>query len=526
LSIQSPTKPRSQDSRLLWFVIVAAAAARLALLAAYPLMDTTEARYAEIARRMSELGDWVTPWIGQAEPFWGKPPLSFWMTAASFEFLGVSEFTARLPHWLCGGLLAWIAWDWLARRSRREAFYALALMAGSVLFFVSAGAVMTDMALALGMMLIMRGFWQAMHGAPAERGREQVLMFAGIAIGLLAKGPITVMAGVPIAIWTLWSGQFRRVWSEISWVRGLFLTLVVVVPWYAWAESRTPGFLEYFLVGEHWQRFVVPGWQGDLYGSAHEFPHGTIWWFAVMAFLPWSLLLPVAAWKWRRAAISAGPEDRSFRVYLILWALTPCVFFTAAGNILWTYVLPGIPPLAIVAALWLARLSGHARPERLLAAGVAFTALASVGIVTAFNVGGWDDRKSAKALVSDYESLRTDGEALVFFRYRPLSGSFYTAGRAEIAPAADDLKARLARDPAFVVIKSSHLNRVPDSLLSQFRFVGQRGKYQLFLGGMNAADSDTPRDAGRSSNPGSSLAMTASSGIEQGGKPRPPSTER
>ena len=496
MTIKSPTKPRSPDSRLLWFVIVAAAAARLALLAAYPLMDTTEARYAEIGRRMSELGDWVTPWIGTTQPFWGKPPLSFWMTAASFEFLGISEFTARLPHWLCGGLLAWITWNWLARRSRREALFALALTTGSVLFFVASGAVMTDMALALGMMLVMRGFWLALLGAPSERRREQGLMFLGIAIGLLAKGPITVLAAIPIATWTLWTGQSRRVLRDILWMRGLLLTLVVVVPWYAWAESRTPGFLKYFLIGEHWQRFVDPGWQGDLYGSSHAFPHGTIWLFAVVAFLPWSLLLPVAAWKWRRGTAPAAPEDRSLRIYLLLWVLAPCVFFTAAGNILWTYVLPGLPALAMLSAHWLNRLASSARPERVLATGVACTALASIAIVTAFNFGGWDDRKSAKTLVSDYESQRTGGEALVFFSYRPLSGSFYTGGRAELANGPEDLQLRLARGPAFVVIRSRHLNHVPDILLRQFRLVGQRGDYRLFLSGSRATKSLASQAAG------------------------------
>ena len=199
-----PSKRRSSDNKSLWIVLAVAAAARLTTLGLYPLMDTTEARYAEIARKMVELGDWITPWFDYGEPFWGKPPLSFWMTAASFKVLGVSAFAARLPHWICGGLVAWAVWSWLARRSRREAIYALALLTGSVQFFVAAGAVMTDMALALGTTLAMRGFWLALHGAPAERLREQYLFFLGIAIGLLAKGPITaVLVGIPIAIWTL-----------------------------------------------------------------------------------------------------------------------------------------------------------------------------------------------------------------------------------------------------------------------------------------------------------------------------------
>jgi 4-amino-4-deoxy-L-arabinose transferase-like glycosyltransferase len=42
---------------------------RLLLLAFSPLMDTTEARYAEVARLMVELNDWVTPWFTYDVPF-------------------------------------------------------------------------------------------------------------------------------------------------------------------------------------------------------------------------------------------------------------------------------------------------------------------------------------------------------------------------------------------------------------------------------------------------------------------------
>ena len=141
--------------------VAAALVARLATLGLYTVWDTTEARYAEIARKMAELGDWITPWFDYGVPFWGKPPLSFWMTAASFKVLGVNAFAARLPHWICGCVVAWLVWNWLVRRSEREAIYALALITGSVMFLASAGAVTTDMALALGTTLTMRGFWVA-----------------------------------------------------------------------------------------------------------------------------------------------------------------------------------------------------------------------------------------------------------------------------------------------------------------------------------------------------------------------------
>ncbi len=355
-------------------------------------------------------------------------------------------------------------------------------MAGSSLYFAAAGAVMTDMALALGMTLAMRGFWLALHGLPAVRLREQFLMFLGLAIGLLAKGPIAlILAAIPIAIWTLRAGEGKKVWREIHWGRGLVFTLAIAAPWYFWAEARTPGFLQYFIVGEHWHRFVNPGWQGDLYGSSHAFPHGTIWLFAILATLPWSFMAFVAAWKWRRVVAPVTTGDRSLAGYLLAWALSPCIFFTGAGNILWTYVLPGVPAFSMLAALWLNRLPDQTSPRRWLAGGVALTAVASLGIVAGFNLGGWNDRKSTKALVGDFKSLRADDSFLVFFRVQPASGAFYSRGRAEMAPSVHDLERRLARGTAFIAIKNRHLERVPDALMSRIRPVSQRGEYRLYV---------------------------------------------
>ena len=50
----------------------------------YPLFDTTEARYGEIARIMYETQNWVTPQFDYNIPFWGKPPMQTWLSALSF----------------------------------------------------------------------------------------------------------------------------------------------------------------------------------------------------------------------------------------------------------------------------------------------------------------------------------------------------------------------------------------------------------------------------------------------------------
>jgi len=476
------TTSHEATSRTLLFVLVAVALARLLMLGLYPLMDTTEARYAEIARKMVELGDWVTPWFDYGIPFWGKPPLSFWLTAASFKLFGINELVARLPHWLGGLLVAWLVWGLAVRRSRRAAVYALALLAGSALYFAAAGAVMTDMALAVGTTLAMRGFWLGLHGTDQERLRERWLLFVGIGVGLLAKGPIAlVLVALPIVAWAVATRNLATAWRGLPWLQGCLVVLMIALPWYVLAESRTPGFLNYFLAGEHWQRFITPGWKGDLYGSAHQFPRGTIWVFAFVGLLPWTVLLPVAALYWRKTLIVREADNRNWRVYLLLWGLAPAVFFTAAGNILWPYVLPGFSGLALWAAAWLAYQPHQVIVERLLIGGLVFTLLVTSVVLMSLSVTGRSEFKSAKALIAHYQSLGMGNEALIFLHQRPYSASFYSQGKAEEVSNAAKLVGRLDHGAAFVAIKTDEVHGLPAELQRVLKPIGRHGRYTLFV---------------------------------------------
>ena len=116
----APTLSSDRTSRLLLAALGLLALARLLSLAWYPLMDMTEARYADIARRMAQSGDWITLWLDDMRPFWGKPALSFWSTAIGLKLFGVNAWGARLPHFLLGGGVACLVW-WQGRGQSRSA---------------------------------------------------------------------------------------------------------------------------------------------------------------------------------------------------------------------------------------------------------------------------------------------------------------------------------------------------------------------------------------------------------------------
>ena len=474
--------PENTTSRWLWITLAFVALTRLLTLGLYPLTDTTEARYGEVARKMAELGNWVTPMYDYGVPFWAKPPLTTWLSAISINLFGVNEFAARLPYFLLAVLIAWLLWRWVSRSSGRQAQLAVAMMSGTLLYFVASAAVMTDLGLVLGTTLAMIGFWAAFEEGESARPKEVWLLFVGLGIGLLAKGPIAVvLSGLPIGLWMLLTGNIKASWQRIPWIKGTLLTLAIAAPWYVMAEIRTPGFWEYFFIGEHWNRFTVTGWAGDKYGTAHATQRGAIWLFALAAVMPWTALVPLL-WLGRKSTSSEQkPESsgysRNLTIYLLAWSVASCLFFSLSGNILWTYVLPALPAMALLAARWLNRDTRVGLVSGVVAAGV----LAMSLLVTAFFVREElaDSWKSAKTVVLAHRSNAT-GQPLLFMGDLPYSASFYSEGTARALPGNAELAQREQAGPVFVALNPDQINALPPELLPKLTLVVSSGAYKLY----------------------------------------------
>ncbi|ALX81961.1 dolichyl-phosphate-mannose--protein mannosyltransferase [Achromobacter denitrificans] len=419
-------------------------ALRLLAMAAMPFADTSEPRYAEIARLMATTGDWITPWFDAGEPFWGKPPLAFWAQALSIRLFGLSELAVRLPSWLAMlGVLALVHRCARQLRGEQAARWATLLFATMLLPYASAGAVLTDAFLALGITLSMVSFLLAPRD---PRPLWRYGFFAGLAIGLLAKGPLAlVLTSGAIVPWMLWHRNARAQLSALPWAAGIVLTLALTLPWYIAAELKTPGFLRYFILGEHILRFVDPGWEGDRYGSAHERPYGSIWLDWLLATMPWG-----AAWLglllWprrdaplgRRVAAAARDPDQT---YLLTWALATPAFFTLSGNILWTYVLPALPPVALALGMRVAQ-SRNARQGRLMLAGMTLAPAAALVLALL----AWllpTHYKTEKQLVQRAEAAMQSGDRLYFVGSRPFSARYYSRDTAGLVDGPQALTAVL-----------------------------------------------------------------------------------
>jgi 4-amino-4-deoxy-L-arabinose transferase-like glycosyltransferase len=300
------------------------------------LVGPDEPRYAAVARAMADSGDWVTPRLW-GEPWFEKPALLYWMTAAGFR-LGLGEEAApRLPVAVLSVLfLAFFYWRTRAEFGESEARYATAVLGTSAGWVAYSHAAVFDLPLTAtcGAAMLALLAW-------LRRGQTPWLAaFAGLlGLSMLAKGLVgPVLAGLAVLAWTARQGSGA--------LRGLLrpapalIFLAVAAPWYGLCFARNgPAFLEDFFWKHHVTRFA-----GEL---AHNQP---VWFFVpvlAVGLLPWTPL-------YFRAA-----RDRPWRepagYFLCGWVATTVVFFSLSRDKLPGYVLPALPALAALAGITLAR---------------------------------------------------------------------------------------------------------------------------------------------------------------------------
>jgi 4-amino-4-deoxy-L-arabinose transferase-like glycosyltransferase len=311
----------------------------LATLPGRPLFNPDEGRYAEIPREMLSGGDWVIPHLNGLD-YIEKPPLQYWATALMYRIFGVSEFSARLYTALTA--LATIALiGFLATRiwGRDAGWRAAAVLSGMFMFLTLSQLMTLDMSLTFYMTASLSGFLLAQQ--PQETSRRWMAMaWVAAALGVLTKGLIA--AAIPAAvlvIYSLCSRDFSP-WRKLKPYWGLPLFLIIAVPWHWLAALRLADFLQFFFVHEHFARYLTPI-------ADRQEP----WWFFGYVFLigtvPWTLpALRVIIGGWR--ARSDGQFSPA--LFLWIWVIFVCVFFSLSDSKLMPYILPAMPALAVLIA--------------------------------------------------------------------------------------------------------------------------------------------------------------------------------
>ena len=405
---------RTQLGRVVWeFGVMLVVSAYFLLFGLTPLtggdrlglVGTDEPRYAQIAREMLAqhsavchefhakvwphsikpadlhasyecfVGGTITP-ILYGKPWLEKPALYYWRAMGFFKEFGISDWSARLPSASATALMVILAFLHLRRFRPGGHLDAALIMISCAAIVAFARGASTDMQLAAPFSIGMLG-WYAWY----ETGKKYWLfdLYFFVAAATLAKGPVAPF--MALAIILLFLG-LRREWSALRrtiWIPGILLYLFMVLPWFIAVQRRNPTFFHEFIIGHNIERYT-----SDLYKHHQPFYYYLV--VLVIGLMPWTALalralwdgfqISIAEWKVRshpqRYLGHIRPGD-AFPEFLVLWALFPIVFFSFSGSKLPGYILPSIPPIAILTGDYLFRTRRSGMQGWLLYAHAALT---------------------------------------------------------------------------------------------------------------------------------------------------------
>ncbi len=324
------------------------------------LTEPDEGRYAEIPREMLASGDWIVPHLNGMQ-YLEKPPLQYWATALAYVAIGVTPWASRLY-----GILLALACLVLVRNvgtrlwGERAGTLAAAALASAPLYAFMAQINTLDMGLTFLLTVALGAFLHAQAGgdagAPAANWRAAMrLAWLALALAFLQKGLVAfALPALAIAIYSL-AQRDTALWTRLQLGAGAAIVALVCLPWIVAISLRQPGFLWFFFVREHLLRYAT---------SIEQ--RGQPWWFffaiLAMGLLPWlpaaargvyhALHKPAAALTPRSPQMAASPEStRGFDParFLAIWAGVVFVFYSLSNSKLAPYILPMLPPLALLA---------------------------------------------------------------------------------------------------------------------------------------------------------------------------------
>jgi hypothetical protein len=322
-------------------------------------MDDVDAVQAQIARNMLTSGDWVTARL-DGVVYLEKPPLIYWVIAASYKIFGVHDWAARIPMALASLAVCWLTTAFgIWAFGRRAGFYAGLCAATCVGLFLFTRILIPDVMLTFTTALAMWAFLRALNEDQEERHPRlwAFLFAASLGVGLLLKSLIAVV--FPLAAGIIYLALTRQLFSAAVWKRlrpvsGAMVVLLIAAPWHILATLRNPpyfslslhsgpgqyhGFLWFFFMNEQVLRFLNLRYPRDY----NTVPRLYFWLFHLLWLFPWSVYLPAVV------KLSYKPVDRAGRARLLMlcWIGFLLVFFTFSTTQEY-YSMPCYPALCLL----------------------------------------------------------------------------------------------------------------------------------------------------------------------------------
>jgi 4-amino-4-deoxy-L-arabinose transferase-like glycosyltransferase len=307
-------------------------------LGSHGLLEPDEGRYAEIPREMIESGNFITPKLNYVKYF-EKPVLLYWMNAADFIIFGENEFAARVAPALCAlsGALVTALLGTLIFGVRAGILSGI-ITSLSLLYFAIGTINSTDMPLSFFLTLALASFYT---GNIRNDRRWYMLFYAAMALGLLTKGLVAVVLPGGIIFWYV---IFTRKWNliiDVLYIPGIIIFSAISLPWFYLVCRDNPDFFYFFFVREHFLRYATK--IADRYEP--------FWYFLPLipaGLMPWTGFFFALLSKKSIIRTPSDNKSRDSNIFLLTWFAVILIFFSISSSKLIPYIVPCIPPLALL----------------------------------------------------------------------------------------------------------------------------------------------------------------------------------
>ncbi|OGF25815.1 hypothetical protein A2303_07535 [Candidatus Falkowbacteria bacterium RIFOXYB2_FULL_47_14] len=342
-----------------------------------PLWDFDEVTYVQVARNTLDSDNRLSLIGPDNKSYWfDKPPLCFWAMMASIKLFGASEFALRLPYalfGLMGIILVWLlAYQlsnnyWIAHLSS-----IILLLSGDFVF--AARQVRMDAAVTTAIIFAVYGFVKGWKNPKWYLG-----FGAGIAIGIMIKSVIGILA-IPIAL------IFSLVYSRWDWIKDKFFWLsvlfgvLIAAPWHIYETIKFGAdFWNSYFIFHVAKRVYEPIAGGDGRAIVYYIKNLFIYiepWFPLLLVLAGYLIYK------HKLKFSQYPK---LQLASLLSALFILFIFSIPVTKLWFYLEPMYPFLAIfVAAFFVEILLKRGREGR-IQTGLIMVIFILVGFINTYS---------------------------------------------------------------------------------------------------------------------------------------------
>lgn len=316
------------------------------LLGGRPLFVPDEGRYAEIAREMIVSSDYITPTLNSIKYF-EKPVLFYWLESAAIHIGGLNLWSIRSVNALLG-LLGCLLTYGTARKlyDRTTGFLAASLLGTSLLYFVMAHMISLDLPVAVFLSITLYAFLLGVQAPPGNIRRNYLWgASAAAACAVLTKGLIGIV--FPIMIVSAWIALTHewKILKRLYLPSCILIFLLIAAPWHILVGQHNPEFFYFYFIKQHVLRYTTMK-------VGHYQP---VWFFIpylIIGFFPWIVFVPQAFMNLFPRSLQQCREHKT-ELFFLLWALLIFIFFSFSKSKLIPYILPVIPPLAILTARYL-----------------------------------------------------------------------------------------------------------------------------------------------------------------------------